>query len=424
MRPAWDETMDLPRQPRRRRRTLVLAALAAALGVGGLSAAGLAARDSGVPTVAARSVRTATVQRGEMLREVEAPGSLVAEDLRWITASERARVDRIAIEPGSEVTPDTIIVELANPDLELQLLEAESELAAAKAELANLEAQLETDKISQQATVATVSAERSDAKRTADANTELATKGTVARAELERSAEKAAELEERLGLERRRLGVLGRARQAQIGAQRARVDQLAAVVEFRKTQIDRLRVAAGTKGVLRELPVELGQWVDPGTTLATVVQPDKLEAELRVPEVRAKDVRVGQRVRIDMRSAEIDGIVSRIDPAVQGGTVTIDVRLEGALPEGARPDLTVEGVIELEHIDDALQVRRPANVESGTRVSLFAVGSDGVAERRSVTLGRASMEMIEIVDGLEPGDVVIVSDTSAWDGSPRLRITD
>jgi HlyD family secretion protein len=416
--------MDIPRQPRRRRRTLVLVALAAALGVAGLSAAGFAARDSGMPTVAARSVRTATVQRGEMVREVEAPGSLVAEDLRWITASERARVDRIAIEPGSEVDADTIIVELANPDLELQLLEAESELAAAKAELANLEAQLETDKISQQVTVATVSSERSDARRTADANSELATKGTVARAEHERSIEKAAELEERLGLERRRLGVLGRARQAQIGAQAARVEQLAAVVEFRKKQIARLHVAAGSKGVLREMPVELGQWVDPGTTLATVVQPEKLEAELRVPEVRAKDVRVGQRVRIDMRSADIDGIVSRIDPAVQGGTVTIDVRLDGPLPEGARPDLTVEGVIELEHIDDALQVRRPANVESGSRVSLFRVGSDGLAERTSVTLGRASMEMIEIVDGLEPGDVVIVSDTSAWDGNARLRIAD
>jgi multidrug efflux pump subunit AcrA (membrane-fusion protein) len=416
--------MDLPRQPRRRRGTLVLSVLAAILTAGGLSAAGFAARDSGVPTALARSVRTATVERGPMLREVEAPGSLVAEDLRWITASERARVDRIAAEPGTEITADTVIVELANPDLELQLLEAESELAAARAELANLEAELETEKITQQVTVATVKSERSDARRTADANTELSTHGNVARAELERSAEKAAELEERLELERRRLSVLGRARKAQISAQASRVDQLAAVVEFRLTQIARLKVTAGSKGVLREVPVELGQWVDPGTTLATLVQPDKLEAELRIPEVRAKDVRVGQRVRIDMRTADIDGIVSRIDPAVQGGTVTVDVRLEGPLPQGARPDLTVEGVIELEHIEDALQMRRPANVESGTRVSLFRLGPDGLAERTPVSLGRASMEMIEIVDGLEPGDVVIVSDTSAWDGSERLRIAD
>lgn len=416
--------MDIPRKPRRRRRMLMLIGLGAALTVGGLSAAGFAARESGTPTIAARSVRTATVERGPMLREVESPGSLVAEDLRWITASERARVDRIVVEPGTEVLADTIIVELANPDLELQLLEAESELAAARAELANLEAQLETDRISQQVTVASVSAERSDARRTADANTELSTHGSVARAELERSTEKAAELEERLGLERRRLGVLGRARKAQIGAQAARVDQLAAVVAFRGKQIERLHVPAGAKGVLREVPVELGQWVDPGTTLATLVQPDKLEAELRVPEVRAKDVRVGQPVRIDMRTAEIDGVVSRIDPAVQGGTVTVDVRLVAPLPQGARPDLTIEGVIELEHIDDAVQVRRPANVESGTRVALFRVGTDGMAERVSVDVGRASMEMIEIVDGLEPGDVVIVSDTSAWDGMERLRIAD
>jgi len=416
--------MDLPRQPRRRRRALALTAVAVALAIGGLSAAGLAARDSGVPEVAARSIRTATVERGPMLREIEAPGTLVAEDLRWITASARARVDRILVEPGTQVEADTVLLELANPDLELQALEAESELAAARAELANLEAELETERISAEVTVASVRAEHSDARRTADANSELSEHGGIARAELLRSGEKAEELGSRLALERRRLSVLGRARKAQISAQAARVEQLAAVVGFRRDQIARLRVTAGTAGVLREMPVELGQWVDPGATLCTLVQPDKLEAELRIPEIRAKDVRVGQRVRVDMRTADIDGEVSRIDPAVEGGTVTVDVRLVGPLPQGARPDLTVEGVIELEHVDDVVQVRRPANVESGTRVGLFRVGPDRRAERVSVLLGRASMETIEIVEGLEPGDVVIVSDSSAWDGLESLYVTD
>jgi multidrug efflux pump subunit AcrA (membrane-fusion protein) len=414
--------MDIPRTPRRRRRNLVLIGLGAALALGVPWAAVMAAKSSSMPQVAARSIRTATVVRAPMIREIEAPGSLVAQDVRWVTASARGRVDRILVEPGAAVQADTVLFVLDNPDLELAALEAEGELAAARAELANLGAQLETDKISQRVTVATVESEQADARRIALANQQLADSENIARADLERSRERAQEVDERLTLEQRRLAVIGRARKAQIDAQAARVDRLAAVVRFRREQIAGLAVTAGSIGVLREVPVELGQWVDPGATLATVVQPERLEAELRIPEIRAKDIRLGQLVRIDMRTATIAGEVARIDPAPRGGSVLIDVRLTEALPDGARPDLTVDGVIELERIDDTVQVRRPPNVESGTRVGLFALGDDGIAERVPVTLGRASMDAIEITDGLAPGDVVIVSDITAWDDVDRLRV--
>jgi multidrug efflux pump subunit AcrA (membrane-fusion protein) len=414
--------MDIPRTPRRRRRNLVLIGLGAALALGVPWAAVMAAKSSSMPQVAARSIRTATVVRAPMIREIEAPGSLVAQDVRWVTASARGRVDRILVEPGAAVQADTVLFVLDNPDLELAALEAEGELAAARAELANLGAQLETDKISQRVTVATVESEQADARRIALANQLLADSENIARADLERSRERAQEVDERLTLEQRRLAVIGRARKAQIDAQAARVDRLAAVVRFRREQIAGLAVTAGSIGVLREVPVELGQWVDPGATLATVVQPERLEAELRIPEIRAKDIRLGQLVRIDMRTATIAGEVARIDPAPRGGSVLIDVRLTEALPDGARPDLTVDGVIELERIDDTVQVRRPPNVESGTRVGLFALGDDGIAERVPVTLGRASMDAIEITDGLAPGDVVIVSDITAWDDVDRLRV--
>lgn len=415
--------MDIPRKPRsRRRRTVLVLALGAASIGAVLWAGSLRARSSGIPSVESRSIRTAVVERGPLVREIEAPGTLEAEHVRWVTASARGRVDRIAIEPGAPVQSDTVIFQLANPDLELAALEAEGELAAAKAELANLEAQLETDKLSQRATVATVAAEHAEAKRTASANQHLEQSAIIAKAEVERGRDKAIELDARLSLEQRRLLVIGRARRAQIDAQAARVDKLAAVVKFRRDQLAALAVTAGTDGVLRDVPVELGQWVDSGATLATVVQPDQLEAELRIPEIRAKDIRIGQPARIDMRTATIAGEVARIDPAPREGSVRIDVRLIDPLPEGARPDLTVDGVIELERIDDTLQVRRPPNVEAGTRVGLFRVADDA-AERTPVTLGRASLDAIEIVAGLEPGDVVIVSDTTAWDDVGRLRIT-
>ncbi len=415
--------MDIPRKPRARgRRAALVLALGAGLGGVALWAGSLRARTSGVTKIEARTIRTATVEHGALVREVEAPGTLAAEHVRWVTASARGRVDRISVEPGAPVEADTVLFQLVNPDLELAALESEGELAAAKAELANLEAQLETDKLSQRATVATVAADHAEARRTADANQQLAETKSIAMAELERGRDRRNELDARLSLEQRRLAVIGRARRAQIDAQAARVDRLAAVVEFRHRQLAALAVTAGQAGVLQEVPVELGQWVDPGATLATVVQPDQLEAELKVPEIRAKDLRLGQLARIDMRTASIAGEIARIDPSPRDGSVLVDVRLLDPLPEGARPDLTVDGVIEIERIDNALQVRRPPNVEAGSRVGLFRLDGDGFAERVPVTLGRSSMNAIEIVDGLSPGDVVIVSDTTAWDDLARLRI--
>lgn len=386
------------------------------------TAVGFSSIEADLPRVDRRSLRIDTVERGELERSVSGPGALVPEHIRWLTAEVSARVERIEVEPGTEVEPTSVVLVLRNSDLELAALEAKSELAAAQAELANLRANLETSRLTQQATVATVRADHSEASRTASANEKLAENRAVSGEELAGARERAEELETRLAIETRRLAVLGQSRKAQVAAQEARVEQLRAVVEFRQKQLERLSVTAGERGVLQAMEVEVGQWVTPGTVLAKVIEPEELEAELWIPEVRAKDLRIGQSAKIDTHNGMIDGRVSRIDPAVTNGTVTVDVVLDGALPPGARPDLSVDGTIELEHLSDVSWIRRPAYAEPNSTISLFVLDSNGVARQVSVRLGRASLDAIEVVEGLEVGDEVVVSDTAAWREHERIAI--
>jgi len=396
---------------------------AVALGALVVTATGTGGLQPAAPIVERQSLWIAEVSRGAMSREVRGRGTLVPERIEWVTAVTTAQVESTPIEPGTQVSADDVLAELKNPDLELAALEAESELAAARAELANLGATLETQLLAQEGSVATMEAGAAEAERTAAANRALSDEDAVARDELQRTEERAEELATRLRIERRRLRVLGTSRSAQITAQTAKVKRLEAVAKFRNDQLEGLRVRARSDGVLQELPVEIGQWVNPGTVLAKVVQPDRLKAELRIPEVLAKDVAIGQAVEVDTHNGEVAGAVSRIDPSVQGGTVTVDVKLSDPLPKGARPDLSVDGVIELERLDDVLRVRRPAQAKPNSTLSLFRLTSDDVyAERVSVRLGRSAVSYIEVLEGLEPGDRVIVSDMSAWDAVDRVEI--
>jgi len=369
------------------------------------------------------AVWTDTVKRGEMVRQVRGPGTLVPEEVRWLPARTQGRVERILTKPGVEVTPDTEIIELVNPELIQELDDARLSLASARAELENLRAQLESDLLEREARVTQVSADLEAAKLQADADAELSRDGLIPEINYKRSKLNADQLSEQLAIEKQRLEKLKDSNQARLTARRSQVAQEEALLRLRQSQVDSLAVRAGIAGVLQEVPVEVGQQVQPGDTLARVARPDTLMAELQIPETQAKDVTVGQRAAIDTRNGVIDGQVIRVDPAVQNGYVQVDVDLVGELPKGARPDLSVDGTIEIERLDDVLYVGRPAYGESGSTIQLFKVINDGSrAVRVDVSLGRASVNTIEVVAGLEQGDEVILSDPSAWDGHDTLKL--
>jgi HlyD family secretion protein len=386
----------------------------ATLGLGRLRAA--------APTVESGTVWTDTVKRGTMIRQVQGQGTLVPEDVRWITAEAPARVVKVLVHPGAPVEPETVLVELTNPDVELQALEAERDVATAEAELVNLQAQLDGARLAQESQVATLGSTLDDARRRATADQDLASKGFLSKLELDQSRDRAVELEGRLSFERRRLAAIGRGNSAQIVAQKAQVERLRSLADFRQRQLDGLRVRAGTSGILQELPLQVGQSVTQGALLARVAKPDRLKAELRVPETQARDVQIGLKATIDTRNGLVAGKVARIDPGAVAGTVKVDVALEGALPRGARPDLTVEGTIELERLDDVLHVGRPAFGDSGSTIKLFKITPGGEAVRVPVQLGRSSVKTVEIVSGLAEGDRVVLSDMSQWDNVDRIRL--
>ena len=363
------------------------------------------------------------VKRGPMLREVKGPGTLVPEQIRWITAETAGRVEKIAIRPGAKVDAGTALLELTNPDVQLQALEAERQLASAQAEFIQLEATLETQRLQQQSQLATLKAEAQDAERRAKANEDLAKKDYIPTLDAQQSRERSDELGARMQFEQKRLGVISGSMTKQLHAQREQLDRLKAVAEFRRAQVASMQVKAGGEGILQELPLELGQWVVPGTLLAKVVQPDRLKAELRISETQAKDITLGQRASIDTRNGLVEGKVSRIAPAASQGTVLVEVALEGKLPKGARPDLNVEGTIELERLDNVLFTGRPAGAQPEAAVELYrlAPGQDE-AERVKVKLGRSSVNTIEVLDGLKEGDRVILSDMSSWNNPERVRL--
>jgi HlyD family secretion protein len=377
------------------------------------------------PTVERATVWVDTVKRGAMLRQVRGLGTLVPVDeaRRWIAASTQGRVDRIVLRPGATVTPDTVVLELSDPLARQLLDEAQQQFLAAEADLASLEAQLQTDTLNQRSAAATVEADFQQARLEKEVNEDLAKDGLVSNLILKQSTVRADSLATRNSLEQERVKVAEANIRAQLEAQQARIDQLKSLVALRSQQVDQLRVRAGMNGVLEQVPVEVGQQVAPGANLARVADPTRLKAELRIAETQARDLTIGQVASVDTRNGVIPGRVTRIDPAAQNGTVTVDVQLEGELPRGARPDLSVDGTVELERLDNVLYVGRPAFGQEQSTVGLFKLDqTTGEASRMQVQLGRSSVNTIEVMNGLAEGDQVVLSDMSAWDQFDRIRL--
>jgi HlyD family secretion protein len=395
--------------------------VAAAIAVGGATL-GLSRLRAAPPTVEMATVWPDTVKRGTFERQVSGQGTLVPETVRWITATAPGRVDKILAQVGQQVQADTILLELINPDVELAALEAQRQVSAAEAELVNLQAQLENGKLAQESSVASLKSTLEDAKRRARADQDLADKGFLSKLELDQSHDRAVETDGRLQFERKRLDAIARGSGAQLAAQRAQVERLKGIAKFRQSQLDALKVRAGDGGVLQELPLQVGQSVAQGALLARVARPDKLKAELRIPETQIKDVAIGQKATIDTRNGIVPGHVSRLDPGAVSGTIKVDVALEGELPKAARPDLTVEGTIQLERLENVLYVGRPAFGDANSTVKLFKMIGNDEAERVTVQFGRSSVKTIEIVSGLKEGDKVLLSDMSQWDNVDRIRL--
>jgi HlyD family secretion protein len=383
---------------------------------------GLSRLKPAAPEVERSTVLVDTVKRGPLLRQVRGLGTLVPEEIRWIPAVTEARVERIVLQPGTEVQADSVILELSDPATEQLALEAESQLRESEAQYIETKVNLERGHLDQQATAARVQSEYHQARLRAETDAQLFKQGLIADLTRQLSQLAADELAQRNRIEQERLKKNAEAVEAQLSVQRARVEQRRALARLRRDQMRALRVTPGLAGVLQQVPVEVGQRVTPGTNLARVAQPDKLKAVIRIAETQARDVQLGQLATIDTRNGVIEGRVSRIDPAAQNGTVTVDVALTGELPRGARPDLTVDGTIELERLTDVLYVSRPAQGQPESLITLFKVQEDGGAVRIKVRLGRASVNTIEIVDGLSVGDQVVLSDTSQWDAFDRIRL--
>jgi HlyD family secretion protein len=414
--------VDIPRTPPKRRlKQLLYGAIALAAIV--LATVGLHGLKPAAPRVDRASVWIDSVQRGPLVIEVRGPGTLVPERIRWISAVTAGRVDKRLAEAGEEVMPETVLLELTNPDVQLEALESERQLTAARADQVNLRANLQSQRLNQEGTVAAARAAYLDAKRNADATESLAAKELISTMDASRAKDRVEELATRFKVEEERLRVMEEAADSQLALQQAQVDRLRAVTEFQRSRVRSMVVKAGAKGTLQELPLEVGQWAQSGATLARIVEPGRLKAVLRIPETQAKDVALGQPAAIDTRNGIVQGRVSRIDPAVQNGTVTVDVRLEGDLPRGARPDLSVDGTIQVERLNNVLHVGRPAYGQPNSTVGLFKLVDGGAAAvRTSVRLGRTSVNTVEILGGLQPGDKVIISDMSRWDGFERVRV--
>lgn len=417
--------MDIKRPPKsklkKKIRTGVLIVVGLC-GIGGITYV-LAKLKPAAPTLDRSTVVIETVKRGPFLREVRGVGTLVPQVTRFVPAPADGRVETVLLQAGVEVVPTTVIVELSNPQMEQQAADAEFQVKAAEADAENLKVRLESDTMTQRSAVATINAEYSQAKLQLDADEVLAKQGLVADLVLKISRVNVENLANRLKVEQERLAVSSKATKAQLNAQSSRVQQLRALAKLKQEQVDALKVRAGTAGVLQEVSVKVGQQVTPGLNIARVADPASLKAELKVNETQIKDVRVGQPVLVDTRNGVIQGQVSRIDPAAREGTFVVDAALTGPIPPSARPDLSVDGTIELERLSDVLHVGRPTFGQGQQTVGMFVLTPDGQeAERRQVTLGRYSVSTVEIVNGLREGDKVIVSDTSSVDGFNRIRV--
>jgi HlyD family secretion protein len=415
--------MDIAR-PTAARNKRIRRVIYAVLGLIAVSAIGLglSRMTPAPPSVDRATVWIDQVKRGPMVREVRGIGTLVPEEVRLIPALRDGLVEHINVRPGDTVRMGTVLLEMSNPELQQQVLEAELQLQGAEADLANTRAQLQTQILNQQTTQASVQSAYRQAQLQAEADKELASQGLISAITMKKSAVGAEALAAQNELEKRRIEINSSSADAQLAAGEARLSQLRASLQLKRQQADQLKVLAGANGVLQQLPVEVGQRVVPGTLLAKVAQPGKLKAELKIAETQVKDVVLGQVVSVDTRNGVVAGHVSRIDPAAVNGTVTVDVQLDGQLPKGARPDLSVDGTIEIERLENVLYVGRPAFGQTDNVVGMFKLLTNGEAVRTQVKLGRSSVNTIEIVQGLETGDQVVLSDMSAWDSYDRVRL--
>ncbi len=417
--------MDIPRKSAARKRRLrrILYITISIVAIAAITV-GLSRLKPAAPGVEASTLVIETVKRGLMLRQVRGLGTLVPEEIRWIPATTDGRVERILLKPGAVVKADTVLLELSNPEVEQAALEAEMNLKAAEAEYTNLKVQLDSQLLTLRSQAASVQAEYRSAQMQAEANEQLVKDRLISELIYQQSKVRAAELATRYELEHKRLEITAESTKAQLAVQQARVEQLRALLQLRRSQVDSLRVRSGIAGVLQEVPVQVGQRVSPGTNLARVADPTRLKAEIRIAETQAKDIQVGQVAFIDTRPVVVEGRLIRIDPAVRDGTVLVDVALDGPLPKGARPDLSVDGTIEIERLEDVIYVGRPAFGQEKSTVGLFKLINDGQeAVRVRVKLGRSSVNTIEVVEGLQPGDRVIISDMSQWDSYERVRLS-
>lgn len=420
--------MDIPRpdQARKRRRRHLGYAFFGILLIA-LITVGLSRLEVAAPSVDGGSLYTDVVKRGPLRVEVHGNGTLMPVEIRWIPAPNQGRIENLPVLAGAPVTADTILVILTNPELEQAAFDAEWQVRAAEAETANLKVQLESQNLNQQAQAATAQASANNAKLEAEVNEELAHDGLVPAITLKQAKAKAIELANLAVIEKQRLAISGDAAKAQIAVQEAKVEQLRALRNLKKEQVEALKIRAGIDGVLLKLgdrdPLQIGQQVSQGANLARVANPAKLKAEIRIQENQAKDVELNQPAFIDTRNGIIPGTVTRVDPAPQNGQVAVDVRLDGPLPKGAKPDLTVDGTIQLERLEDVLFVGRMFQGQPDSTIGVFKVVDGGkTAVRVTVKLGPGSVQSIVIRDGLQVGERVILSDMSSWDGHNKLRL--
>ena len=407
------------RKRRIRRAIYVLVVLAAIVGI----TVGLSRLEPAVPTVERATVWLGKVERGSMIRQVRGSGMLVPEEFRWVPAETSGRVEQIFVQPGAVVTSQTVILELSSPELEQEVLDAGSQIKISQAQFANLQVQRESDYMNLQAEVARIESEYLQAKLQAQAEEELGKDGLVSDITVKISRARAESLATRNKLDKERLAIFSKATEAQLEAKQAEIEQRKILYQLRLRQIESLNVRSGISGVLQQVLVEVGQQVAPGTNLARVAKPDRLKAEVRVAATQARDIQFGQKASIDTRNGVIPGVVSRIDPAVQEGLVTVDVKLMAELPRGARPDLNVDATIELEHMEDVLFMPRPVFGQENATIGLFKLEADGThATRVQVKLGRSSVSQIEILDGLHVGDEVVLSDMSQSDTHDRVLL--
>ena len=413
--------MDIKREPKKKRTKYLLIGGGAAVLV--LLTIALGMLPAAAPSVDRSTLMIDSVQRGTMVRAVRAPGTLVPEQVHFVSALTAGRVEQLPLRPGAVVHGGTMLLLMSNPDVQLEALDAGRQVTTAEAALVNLQTSLATQRLTKQATVASAQAAASDARRQATMMTALGEKKLASTNDIAQANEHAADMNARLSAEKDRLKVMEDAMAQQISLQRSEVQRARAIAEFQQQRVASMRVTAPEDGVLQTLPLELGQWVVPGQVLATVAQPGRLKAVLRVPETQARDVVIGQSVDIDTRNGIAKGRVMRVDPSVQNGTVTVEVALEGALPKGARPDLSVDGTIEIERLPDVLHVGRPAYGQGESTVGLFKLDPDGsYATRVPVKLGVSSVTTVQVLSGLKVGDRVITSDMSQWDNVERVKL--